>query len=361
MRNEVDLAHEGRNSEIMSKYIMDEPSLRHKVLVPTVKWEHTGESVLTLDFIEGCKLTDVEALNAMGLSIRQTMDISTAAFAAMTFVFGFVHADPHPGNQLVRRNPNPGFAGTPQIVLIDHGLCIRLGEQFRHDYSLLWRSLFVGDVAEIERIGVSWGIAKNNSDMLASVSFSIVYLDHVADAHENQATLLRPHRLRKKKAPAAEQVAQTTYEQQTGLKDRLRAMLENEKLIPRELILLARSMRMMQANNQALGSPSNRINILAHWAVTGLASSTAYPDHLANRKFALRPFLWEKTQLMIFQVALVVIDLGFIITQIRQWVLKKAGAGRAGAEGFEDILQRQVSAMAREEFGVELDDSAFQG
>ena len=56
-------------------------------------------------------------------------------------------------------------------VLIDHGLCIELSEKFRYDYSLLWRSLFVGDVATIERIGTSWGIAANNSDMLASVRF----------------------------------------------------------------------------------------------------------------------------------------------------------------------------------------------
>lgn len=132
---------------------------------------------------------------------------------------------------LVRKNPDPKYASHPQIVLIDHGLCIPLDPSFRHDYSLLWRSLFVGDIAEIERIGQSWGIAKDNSDMLAS------------------ATLLRPHRLRKK-ITADATASQTTYEQQTGLKDRLRAMLENEKLIPRELIFLARSMRMMQANNQ---------------------------------------------------------------------------------------------------------------
>lgn len=40
-------------------------------------------------------------------------------------------------------------------------------------------------------------------------------------------------------------------------------MLENEALIPRELIFLARSMRMVQAVNQGLGSPTNRVNILA--------------------------------------------------------------------------------------------------
>lgn len=45
-------------------------------------------------------------------------------------------------------------------------------------------------------------------------------------------TLLRPHHLRKKKE-SEKPKAQTTYEAQTGLKERFRSMLQNEQLIPR--------------------------------------------------------------------------------------------------------------------------------
>ena len=72
----------------------------------------------------------------------------------------------------------------------------------------------------------------------------------------------------------------TEYELQVELKARFKTMLENEQLIPRvrtpicraskvltrfvqELIFIARCQRMMQANNQLLGSPSNRINLTA--------------------------------------------------------------------------------------------------
>lgn len=157
-----------------------------------------------------------------------------------------MHCDPHPGNILVR--PHPDDHRRAQIVVIDHGLCIPLSEQFRSDYrcvpllrlsiflhfhtvttmilkltpllpptnSLLWRSLFVADLPTIERIAVSWGIAAENSDMLAS------------------ATLLKPHRVRKQTLNTdGTKIAKTTYEQQTGLKDRLRSMLQSEELIPR--------------------------------------------------------------------------------------------------------------------------------
>jgi aarF domain-containing kinase len=51
------------------------------------------------------------------------------AFAEQIFLTGFVHCDPHPGNLFVRRNPLK--PSEPQIVILDHGLCIEMGEKFR--------------------------------------------------------------------------------------------------------------------------------------------------------------------------------------------------------------------------------------
>lgn len=196
------------------------------------------------------------------------------------------------------------------------------------------------------------------------------------------ATLLRPHTVRK---PVTTDPAlpKTTYEQQTGLKERLRAMLQNEELIPRELILLARSMRMIQANNQTLGSPSNRINIMAHYASEGYAMTQLPPpspfsfsfSSLLNRSSSsttnsnqppvslqlFKSYFISKTQSFIFHFALFAIDVGFMLTRFRSFVLETCSSGGAKREGFEDLLQRQVSAMARDELGIELGDEAFQG
>lgn len=116
-----------------------------------------------------------------GLSKRNVMDLAISTNAAMTFVWGFVHCDPHPGNILVRRHPGDLPLGSAdagswiwpwnwyraikptkpraQIVLIDHGLYIPLPREFREDYCTLWRSLFVLDVPRIESIARKWGIA----------------------------------------------------------------------------------------------------------------------------------------------------------------------------------------------------------
>lgn len=128
-------------------------------------------------------------------------------------------------------------------MIIDHGLYVDLSPSFRRSYSELWRALFVVDTDTIERIGRSWGIA--NANLFAS------------------ATLLKPTTVKKEERHGEAQQQKSAHQAQNELKERMRTMLENEQLIPRELIFLARSMRMVQAVNQGLGSPSNRINILA--------------------------------------------------------------------------------------------------
>jgi aarF domain-containing kinase len=123
-------------------------------------------------------------------------------------------------------------------------------------------------------------------------------------------------------------------------------------------------MRMVQGNNQTLGSPSNRINILAQWAIEGynmnrpsLAPLT--PFLMIQNPTLIRSYLISQAQSVLFRVTLFAIDLGFALNRVRAFVLLKFGGRKE--EGFEDLLQRQVSSMARDELGIELDDSAFQG
>ncbi|BGP32160.1 hypothetical protein JCM10296v2_003940 [Rhodotorula toruloides] len=343
MRKEAHLENEARNAEQTARYLADEPGLRERVTVPKVHWRWTGESIMTADFISACRLTDKKRLEEYRLSLKETMDTATELFSAMVFKWGWVQADPHPGNLLVR--PNPSRPSHPQVVLIDHGLYVRLPEDFRHDYCLLWQSLFTGDIRTIEDIAVKWGIRRQNSDIFASL------------------TLLRPHRVRKKKSEEEmtieerEKREREKYEQRAGLKERLKTMLESEELIPRQLIFVTRAMRMMQGNNQAVGSVTNRLAISAHWAATGLALSQ--PSSSSSlRTTGLRSFAAEKLRLVVFRVVLVFIDIGFLLTRVRAWWMETMGKK---GEGLEDLLQKQVTDMAREEFGVEIGEEAFQG
>lgn len=96
---------------------------------------------------------------------------------------------------------------------------------------------------------------------------------------------------------------------------------------------------MLQANNQAMGSPSNRINIHAHYAADGLAAFTPRASRSLSQ-IGLKTYAIEKFRLVIFRVVLFAVDLGFQFTRIRSWITEKMGGK---GEGLEDLLQRQVS------------------
>ncbi|EJU01669.1 ABC1-domain-containing protein [Dacryopinax primogenitus] len=345
IRNETDFANEARNAERTRALVESEPSLRDKVIVPRVFPEWTSTRVMTAEFYDGARLTDRGRLAAWGIPAKEAMNIALNTFSAMIFSWGWVHCDPHPGNVLARRDPK--HPTKPQIILIDHGLYIPLSEKFRHEYSLLWRSLFAMDTDTVDQIAKAWGIG--NSDMFAS------------------ATLLRPTRLKRKQPEKKVEEPQTQmsrFEQERSLKVLLKTLLENEQLIPREIIFITRTMRMMQANNQALGSPSNRINILAHWAVTGLATHPPVPLPQGPAAFALSHALftpdalmrWVKRTLQVwmFGVTVFVIDLTFWVTRIRQWFSRDN-------DGFEELLQKQLTGMAKDDLGIDLDQDAFAG
>ncbi|ORX38948.1 mitochondrion protein [Kockovaella imperatae] len=338
MKNETNFQHEAGNARRCAEFLSQTPELKDDVYVPRVFGESEGcresQRIMVTEWIDGCRLNDQAALERMGLKARDVMDLVISTWGAMTFSWGFLHCDPHPGNILIR--PHPKKKGKPQIVIIDHGLYIESTTEFREDYCNLWRSLFMLDIPTIERIARKWGIALD-PNMFAS------------------AILLRPFQVKKKtKEELAQEPEKTAYEQQLELKSRFKTMLENEQLIPRELIFIARCQRMMQANNQLLGSPSNRINLTAKWASTGYTRSLNAPRTIA--RVGLSTWLSDRFRMIILRMTLGFSDLIFWLDRLRQYLLPKSKR-----KGWEDQLQAQFESIAKEEFGIELEDDVFLG
>ena len=64
--------------------------------------------VITMEWIEGCRVNDQSALLQASMRPQDVAVLLLDAFAEMTYVHGFVHGDPHPGNILVRPAPHQG-------------------------------------------------------------------------------------------------------------------------------------------------------------------------------------------------------------------------------------------------------------
>ncbi len=93
---EMDYIHEGENAERFFQlygHIKD-------VYVPKIYWEYTNRRVLTMEWINGTKLTQTEEISAQGIDARYLIEVGVQCSLRQLLEHGFFHADPHPGNLL---------------------------------------------------------------------------------------------------------------------------------------------------------------------------------------------------------------------------------------------------------------------
>ena len=93
---ETDYTHEGRNAERFAQLYGQLPD----VYVPKIYWQYTGRRVLTMEWITGTKLTQLETIRAQGVDARYLIEVGVQCSLRQLLEHGFFHADPHPGNLL---------------------------------------------------------------------------------------------------------------------------------------------------------------------------------------------------------------------------------------------------------------------
>lgn len=113
LERETDFENEAACIARMSKNFADDPD----VLFPTVLPELSSKKILTMSFMDGVKISNVAALDQLGLSPDAVATKLIQAFYHSLFIDKFFHADPHPGNFFVQR----GDRGQARIVVLDLG------------------------------------------------------------------------------------------------------------------------------------------------------------------------------------------------------------------------------------------------
>jgi predicted unusual protein kinase regulating ubiquinone biosynthesis (AarF/ABC1/UbiB family) len=120
LARETDYAHERQNIERVRGIFAG----RSDVVVPQVEASLTRAGVLSMSFETGVKITDREALQTLGLAPEAVAKLLVGCYFTMLFQARVFHADPHPGNFLVRACAAPGGSGGPltaQLVILDYG------------------------------------------------------------------------------------------------------------------------------------------------------------------------------------------------------------------------------------------------
>jgi predicted unusual protein kinase regulating ubiquinone biosynthesis (AarF/ABC1/UbiB family) len=116
---EMDYAREGRNAERFRQNFRAWRPVR----VPHIHWTHTSARVITMEFIRGTKVTDLDGLRARRISPVKVNRLLVRAYLKQLLEDGFFHADPHPGNLLVM--------DTGHLAFFDFGMVGRITPQLQ--------------------------------------------------------------------------------------------------------------------------------------------------------------------------------------------------------------------------------------
>jgi predicted unusual protein kinase regulating ubiquinone biosynthesis (AarF/ABC1/UbiB family) len=114
IREEMDYVLEGQNADRFRESFKTWRAIH----VPRIHWSHSSRHVLTMEFIRGTKVTDIESLRARRISPVKVNRLLVKTYLKQLLEDGFFHADPHPGNLLVM--------DTGHLAFFDFGMTGRI-------------------------------------------------------------------------------------------------------------------------------------------------------------------------------------------------------------------------------------------
>mmetsp|Transcript_18111 Transcript_18111/g.39132 ORF Transcript_18111/g.39132 Transcript_18111/m.39132 type:complete len:696 (+) Transcript_18111:159-2246(+) len=246
---ELDFSNEGKNAEAAAAHL-SQTGL--DCVVPHVYWNCTSERVLTMEFEEGFRATDVDSIEKAGICRREVAKLISSVFNAQIFGPGFVHCDPHEANVLLREHPSK--KGKPQMVLVDHGLYKKLDDDFQEAYARLWTGIVMANVPEIKSACEQLGV-NEMYPLLASMLTSRPF-DEVVERSQTRSLDASPT------GNGDGDKAVIRGYAQRYLKDII-AMLD---VVPRQMLLIFKMNDCLRHVDTALGSPVNNLVVAGKYA-----------------------------------------------------------------------------------------------
>lgn len=114
--SEIDYLQEGKNADKIRQFLKDHPHVR----IPRVFWKYTGRRVLTLEYVPGTKMDNVQELRDRNLNLEKLGKELVSCYLDQVLLHGFFHADPHAGNLSVD--------DSGRIVIYDFGMIGQISE-----------------------------------------------------------------------------------------------------------------------------------------------------------------------------------------------------------------------------------------
>ena len=231
---ELNYLQEGKNAETFARNFAE----NKRIAIPMVYWPFTTSKVLTLEYLEGIKITDFDQIDKQGIDRKEVARILAEAYAQMFFVDGLFHGDPHPGNIFVR----PG----PEVILVDFGMVDRISAPRREALRRAFTAIVDRDSLGFVRALVDMGFIPLTKDIQPFVQF----VDKILSKYRDMS--------------ASEFKAMDIDEIGRDIREALQ--LNTAIQIPNDFILFGRVVGMLNGLGSRLDPDTNIIEIAAPFA-----------------------------------------------------------------------------------------------
>jgi ubiquinone biosynthesis protein len=252
---ELDYIQEGKNAETFSRNFAKNPRIK----IPLVYWPFTTSKVLTLEYLEGIKITDFDMIDKRGIDRKELSRILAEAYAQMFFVDGLFHGDPHPGNIFVR----PG----PEVILVDFGMVDRISTPKKEGLRRAFTAIVDRDAVGLVRSLVDMGFIPLTNDIQPLVQFTERVLQKYRDISPSEF-----------KAMDIEEIGN----------DIIEALQLNPSIqIPNDFILFGRVVGMLNGLGSQLDPETNIIEIATPFARSFIRAEEARPERILRQAGAV--------------------------------------------------------------------------
>jgi predicted unusual protein kinase regulating ubiquinone biosynthesis (AarF/ABC1/UbiB family) len=150
---EIDYIQEGKNADRFRANFADYPS----IVVPSIYWQYSSSKVLTMAYMPGIKVDDLQALEACNLNPKLINQLGISCYLKQLLQDGFFHADPHPGNLAVTPDGN--------LIFYDYGMMSEIKAMDKDKMVRTFFAVLRKDTNEVIDTLTSMGLIETVADM----------------------------------------------------------------------------------------------------------------------------------------------------------------------------------------------------
>ncbi|KAI5082819.1 hypothetical protein GOP47_0002562 [Adiantum capillus-veneris] len=268
---ELDFNLEAENTRRVSKNLNHDGKTgddllinRVDVLVPEVI--QSTEKVLLLQYMDGVRLSDVAALDELGVDKQTLVETITRSYAHQIYVDGFFNGDPHPGNFLVSKTP------PHQPILLDFGLTKDLSTTMKQGLAKMLLAAAEGDHAALLSAFAEMGLTLRLDMPEDAMEITNYFFRRAIPAKES----VEDFKVHSKEAEQRMKRLQERMKQENSSRSKKSSHRNPVDAFPGDAIFFMRVLNLLRGLSSMLGARVVYVDIMRPFAETALWSEPSF-------------------------------------------------------------------------------------